>query len=181
MKIYTKTGDQGSTSLFGGERVQKNNDLIEAYGTSDELNSSVGLIVTHLPAELESLRPQLLSVQHQLFNLGSHLACGDEKIRAKLPELETADIKNLETWIDSMQTELPDLTQFILPGGTPAASHTHLARTICRRFERQLVNLTTFPGLEFILQYTNRLSDTLFVCARYINFKSNQNDIVWKK
>jgi cob(I)alamin adenosyltransferase len=179
-KIYTKTGDLGSTSLLGGTKVLKSDLRIEAYGTVDELNSYIGLckdLVT-----LESENRTLREVQDRLFTLGSSLACDPQKeTRMKIPDLREADITLLEQEIDRMDAELPEMKNFILPGGHPAVSHLHIARCICRRAERCCVRLHAESELDpVIIKYLNRLSDFLFMLARYVGLKLGVEEIPWK-
>jgi cob(I)alamin adenosyltransferase len=164
MKIYTKTGDKGTTSLIGGTKVPKSHVRIEAYGTVDELNSYLGLLRDIIP-HLHSNWPDLQLYKDRLFTIGSSLACDPEKEpRMKLPDLQKKDIELLENEIDSMNEELEPMKNFIIPGGHPTISHIHIARCICRRAERACVRLE-LEGLEvepLVLQYLNRLSDYLF-------------------
>jgi cob(I)alamin adenosyltransferase len=178
MKIYTKTGDKGSTSLLGGTRVEKSNARIESYGTIDELNSFVGLVRDCTDHAV--VREELLHVQHILFVIGSHLACEKEEIRPKLPYFTEADITLLETSIDRMNEVLEPMKHFILPGGHPTISHCHVARAICRRAERNIVALyNDIPKDILIITYINRLADYLFVLARYFGHLLNVEEIPW--
>lgn len=185
MKIYTKTGDKGETSLVDGGRVKKTHPRVEAYGTVDELNSTLGICVSLLTEgkELsEKIQTKtLIKIQNDLFNLGSHLACSKTEVKAKLPTVNESDISLLEREMDQMTKELPPLKEFILPGGHPLSSNLHLARTICRRAERRVVDLAEEQSELLSIQFLNRLSDYLFVLARYVNFKAGLNDITWKK
>lgn len=180
MKIYTKTGDGGETSLSGGERVKKNSDRIAAYGSVDELNAFIGY------AAVESnnavIDAYLEFIQNDLFILGSDLATPLSKVNVKLARIEVKHIKRLEEGIDSLEQELPQIRAFILPGGTELAARLHLCRTICRRAERAIVGLqeTTSINDEDVL-YINRLSDFLFVLARYANKLEDVSDIPWKQ
>lgn len=172
MKIYTRTGDHGETSLFGGTRVPKNDPRIEAYGTVDELNSFLGLArAAELPQQVEDVLHQ---VQMDLFDIGAHLASPGSD---RFPGADESRIAQLEEAIDAMERELAPLTGFILPGGTPAASQLHVARTVCRRAERCVVAL----GEESTVTYLNRLSDYLFVAARFANLKAGRGDVPWKR
>jgi len=182
MKIYTKTGDNGETSLFGGGRVPKNNLRISAYGSVDELNSIIGIAVTEaLNAEVKEI---LVSVQNDLFTLGSDLASPVEKENKNfvIPRIGKDKIEKLETLIDSIEYKLPELRNFILPGGSKGASLIHFARTVCRRAEREAVSLlkSVDIGTNPVV-YLNRLSDLLFVLARFENLSSGYPDIEWKK
>jgi cob(I)alamin adenosyltransferase len=180
VKIYTKTGDQGMTGLLGNRRVPKDDARIEAYGTVDELNAMLGLVRTHgLDKAVDGL---LAVVQGDLFVVGSALA--DPAPGGPFHNVITGEhIARLESAIDTLETELQPLTQFILPGGTLAAAQIHLARTICRRAERLTVKLSRQPGEDVpgsLVIYLNRLSDLLFVVARVVNHQAGVADIPWK-
>lgn len=178
MKIYTKTGDKGETSLLSGSRVIKSDPRIESYGTVDELNSFIGLVRDHL--EDENLKGLLLTVQEYLFTIGSHLA-DDGKRDFGLPPLVEDKITDLEKSIDAMNKVLEPMTNFILPGGSPAISHIHVARTVCRRAERRVVELDSRENrFGLVVRYLNRLSDFLFVLARWQHAQSNVAEIPWK-
>ncbi len=178
MKIYTKKGDLGETSLFGGERVLKNHIRIDAYGTIDELNSYIGLIRDqdiHI-----SIKAFLTHTQEVLFTVGSHLAASKASALKHLPKLNPDEIKNLEMNIDAMETELAPLTSFILPGGHTIVSYCHIARCVCRRAERYAVTLNEHESIEtFIIQYLNRLSDYLFVLSRKVAKDLQVEEIKW--
>ncbi len=177
MKIYTKTGDAGTTGLFGGKRLPKNHLRIEAYGTVDELNSYVGLVRD--VATNDDVRDLLKSVQDRLFTIGSNLASDPDK-NVITPDLNPADIEALEQAIDQMNTELPDLRNFILPGGHTTVSFCHIARCVCRRAERLTVALHENEPIEaLILKYLNRLSDYLFVLARKLGKDLGSEEIAW--
>jgi cob(I)alamin adenosyltransferase len=178
MKIYTKTGDDGTTGLIGGVRVSKADLQIESYGTVDELNSWIGLIRdTFNDSNCEK---QLLEIQNYLFVLGASLATAPKGTKMQLPPLKAEFIADLESWIDSMNTELPDLTHFILPGGHAASSHAQIARCVCRRAERRVIELQhNDPRFTLEIQYLNRLSDYLFVLARYIMQKFEKEEVKW--
>jgi cob(I)alamin adenosyltransferase len=180
MKIYTKTGDDGSTGLFGGERVHKSDPRIDCYGMIDELNASIGLCAVVVDQEMQTWLHQ---IQHELFNIGSHLATPPEsRLAAQLPPLEAAMIQYLENLIDWADSQLPKLRQFILPAGSEPACRLHLARTICRRAERRVARLAkTHSVPEPIVVYLNRLSDWLFVMARLANHRAGVSDVPWKK
>lgn len=179
-KIYTKTGDKGQTSLWGGARVPKHHIRIESYGTVDELNSYIGVVRDHL--ENEELRGQLKDIQDRLFTLGSILATDPEKVdKVKTPDLYEKDVEQLESWIDEMEEGLPELKNFILPGGHPAVSFAHVARTVSRRAERLAVALNEIePILDIALHYLNRLSDYLFVLGRKIGHLLGAEEVVWQ-
>jgi len=181
MKIYTKTGDKGTTSLIGGTKVFKSHLRIEAYGTVDELNSYIGLCKDLLSDE--SSKSVLQEIQDRLFTIGSALACDPEKeTKMKIPDLKESDITLLEKEIDKMDSELPSMKSFILPGGHPTISHIHIARCICRRAERYCVRLETEKNEveSIIIKYLNRLSDYLFILARYASLLLNVQEIPWK-
>lgn len=167
MKIYTKTGDKGQTSLIGGTRVPKHHNRIEAYGTVDELNSWIGLIGDQqIPSELNIV---LKEIQDRLFTIGSSLASDPEKSKMKIPVLVEDDIKLLENEIDRMNESLPELKNFILPGGHTVVSYCHIARCVCRRAERLTVALAEQNFVEEkVIIYLNRLSDYLFVLSRFL-------------
>lgn len=182
-KIYTKTGDAGTTSLVNGERVPKSHFRLEAYGSVDELNSVIGLIRTHLQSYAFHAADEILKLtQNHLFNLGSQLACSDPEMAKKLPQILELHILELEKEMDAMSKDLPPLKQFILPGGNILASHTHLARTVCRRVERaccKLAETESVPPLG--LTYLNRLNDYFFVLARFFNHALGVEEVVWEK
>lgn len=181
MKIYTRTGDNGSTGLFGGPRVAKDEDRIEAYGSVDELNAAIGMVRSALTV-LE-VDQQLASIQNELFAVGAELATPDPDAHG-VRMISAASIRRLETWIDELEQELQPLKQFILPGGAPAAAQMHLARAICRRAERRVVTLVRRHEVsvsEELLSYLNRLSDLLFVQARVINARCQVAENPWQK
>jgi len=188
MKIYTRTGDDGSTGLFGGGRIRKSDPRIECYGTIDELNAAIGLAAAAVENQAgspagEELRDWLREIQHELFNIGSHLATpGESPSSAKLPPLEEMMVSRLEMQIDAAEEQLSPLRQFILPAGAEAACRLHLARTICRRAERRIVAFAMDrPVPRLIVTYLNRLSDWLFVMARLANLRGGREDVPWKK
>jgi cob(I)alamin adenosyltransferase len=176
-KVYTKTGDQGTTSLGSGERVSKDAPRVEAYGTVDELNSVLGvLLCEEMPADL---REELLRIQQELFDLGADLCTPDSERKAG-PKIKTSQIERLEKLIDAHNEPLPPLKSFILPGGARTASLFHLARTVCRRAERRVVSLSRQETLDAnVVIYLNRLSDALFVLARSENTRTGHGDILW--
>ena len=178
-KIYTRQGDDGSTRLGGGQRVQKDSLRIEAYGTVDEVNSAIGVALAS-DLDTEVAQP-LLVIQNELFHLGSDLCFLEEdKEKIELPRIEERHTEALERLIDRLNSSLGPLLNFILPGGAPGAAHLHLARTICRRAERVLVTLAERePVGTHAVQYLNRLSDALFVLARYENNKKGASDVTW--
>ena len=174
MPIYTKTGDKGETSLFGGKRVLKCEELVDAYGSIDELNSWVGLVVAS--TENSEKKEFLHKIQADLFTIGGSMA-GWETDLSLLPTRVT----EMEVEIDAMESQLPELTNFILPGGTQEAANIHLTRSVCRRVERQVVALSQKQKVdEKILTYLNRLSDLFFVLARFINKNTGIEDVTWQ-
>lgn len=178
MKIYTKTGDKGTTALIGGKRVPKFHERIEAYGTVDELNSYIGLISTQ-KTDVETLKV-LKEIQDRLFTIGATLAADPETSRTKIPDLHLEDIELLEREMDKMSATLPALKHFVLPGGTEAVSFCHVARCVCRRAERLTVALATEHEVEErILVYLNRLSDYLFLLSRKFNFEAGTPENIW--
>lgn len=181
MKIYTKTGDKGKTALIGGTRVFKNHLRIETYGTVDELNSYIGLVIDHTPDAQQ--RAILKAVQDRLFVIGSSLACDpDKQTGMHIPDLRQEDIAILEKEIDIMNEQLPVMKNFILPGGHVAVSSTHIARCVCRRAERLCVNMQQHELFvePLILQYLNRLSDYLFMLARFTGQQLQVAEVAWK-
>jgi cob(I)alamin adenosyltransferase len=181
MKIYTKTGDKGTTSLIGGTKVPKSHLRIEAYGTVDELNSFIGLCKDLLTDEQG--QKILLEVQDRLFTIGSSLACDPIKEpKMRIPDLKEADIELLEKKIDWMEETIPSMKNFILPGGHTTLSHLHIARCVCRRAERCCVRLEleSLEVEEIIIKYLNRLSDYLFVLSRYTGHQIQVEEIPWK-
>lgn len=181
MKIYTKTGDKGKTSLIGGTKVFKSDLRIEAYGTVDELNSFIGLSLDHLRSH--SIHNVLAEVQDRLFTIGSALACDPEKeTKLKIPDLHEGDVELLEKEIDKMNEVLPTMKSFILPAGHVAVSSLHVSRTVCRRAERNCVKMLKkeIEVEDLIIKYLNRLSDYLFVLARFAAHQLNVEEIPWK-
>lgn len=180
-KIYTKTGDQGTTSLIGGTKVPKNDIRIETYGTVDELNSWIGMINDQLTDEF--LSAELKEIQDRLFTIGAELATDTEKdSKMKLPDLIKSDVDFLENRIDVMTDKLPLMKSFILPGGHVTVSSIHIARCVCRRAERLAVNMQQhefFVDVQ-VIQYLNRLSDYLFTLARFVTQQLGVEEIVWK-
>lgn len=186
MKIYTKKGDEGETSLFTGQRVPKNDQTVEALGTVDECNSAIGAAISFMPNDLKfhPIREQLEIIQHALFDLGAALAT--PRTQATLSKIEKTrfdkeEVELLEKWIDAMDDVLPKLNAFILPGGHPTGAMLHLARSICRRAERNVVPLHLRGDVsDKVMIYLNRLSDYLFMTARYLNYLANCSETKWK-
>ena len=180
MKIYTKKGDKGETSLLGGSKVKKDNIRLESYGTVDELNAFIGHI--HDQEISENHKAILLKIQNQLFNLGSVLSFDGKKSQINLPEITKRNIQMLETEIDKMEEKLAPLKDFILPSGHAISSLCHIARTVCRRAERRVVELQAKEKISSnCLEYLNRLSDYLFVLAREILKEKKCSEITWIK
>ncbi len=181
LKIYTKTGDDGTTSLVGGNRVKKNDIRLEAYGTVDELNAAIGLLRSYsISGDISEI---LITIQNKLFNIGSRLA-SDEKGESLTESLSitVADIELLEKAIDKFEQSLPELNHFILPGGDIASAQCHVARTICRRAERRIIEFAEQGNVRNeIIVYMNRLSDLLFVLARKLTSDNNSEELSWKK
>jgi cob(I)alamin adenosyltransferase len=180
MKIYTRTGDDGQTGLFGGLRVDKHDVRVEAYGAVDELNSVIGLV--RAARFDEAVDEALARVQVELFDIGSELASAPGKEdRVTTPLIGGSEVEGLEAAIDRAEQELPALATFVLPGGTEAAARLHLARTACRRAERRIVELhRDSPVRSDVLRYVNRLSDLLFTWARLANLRANVPDVPWR-
>lgn len=185
MKIYTRTGDAGTTSLVGGKRLPKNHVRIEAYGTVDELNSHIGAVYTATAPQTATLddddRAVLADIQIRLFDIGAYLATDNpDGLITEVRGLGSAATAQLETAIDRMECNLPQLQSFILPGGHPAAAAAHIARTVARRAERRILDLADTTRVDpAILTYINRLSDYLFVLARYINYRTATPETPW--
>ena len=180
MKIYTRTGDDGSTSLFSGGRVPKFHLRVEAYGTVDELNSILGVARALHPSAPTA--GYLTRIQHQLFNLGADLATPLDSQSNYVVRVDAKQVAWLEASIDALTADLPPLTAFILPGGSPASAQIHIARTVCRRVERLVTQLSEAEGTgEHVLPYLNRLSDFFFTLARWENQRAGVPDVVWSK
>ena len=182
-RVYTKGGDKGETSLIGGDRVSKADPRLVCYGSIDELNACVGLMIEALAqsAAGEHMTPILRRVQNELFNLGCELATPDAERRAKLPRIEARHVEALERDIDAVNDDLPTLTSFVLPGGGWPSAYLHLARTVCRRVERLVVGLMQSEdiGGDLPVQYLNRLSDALFVWGRWAALKDGKPAPLW--
>lgn len=180
MKIYTKTGDKGQTSLISGRRVSKADTRIDAYGTVDELNSWIGLVRDQPVNEVR--RELLKEIQDRLFTVGAALATDPEKTpRKAMPDIVEGDITLLEQAMDAMDAELPELRAFVLPGGHESVSFAHLARTVCRRAERLVIGLSEQSPVEpLVIQYLNRLSDYLFMLSRKMTQELGSEEVAWK-
>ncbi len=183
MKIYTRTGDAGETALFGAGRVRKDHVRVRAMGEVDELNASIGWALTQIG--VDKSRERLQPLQHELFSIGAELATPPPeagRTRPETPDIDVTSIERMERWIDEMTAELPELRAFVLPGGTPGAAALHMARTVCRRAERGVVELAASdPVRKEILTYLNRLSDLLFTLARLENLRLGSGDVQWVK
>ena len=182
MKLYTRRGDGGETGLFGGGRVPKDDRRVEAYGTVDELSAVLGVAEAHLADA--RIRETMTAIQGDLFAIGAHLATPPPRAGRSLPPLPAlplARIAEMERWIDAAESETPPLGNFILPAGTPGASHLHHARAVCRRAERRCVTLAAHAELDpGIVRYLNRLSDYLFAAARLANHRDGRTDTEWR-
>lgn len=172
-RIYTRTGDDGTTGLGDGARTSKDSLRVEAFGTVDELNSAIGVVLTHpLP---EAVATSLTAVQHELFDLGGELCIPGRRV------MTDAQVMRLEETLDTLNSELAPLKEFILPGGSAAAAACHVARAVCRRAERRVISLHRAEALNpSALRYLNRLSDLLFVMARYVNARAGVRDVLWQ-
>lgn len=178
MKIYTKTGDQGTTSLFGGKRISKDDIRIDAYGTVDELNSHIGLLIASFNDQ--KLHNEWIYLQSRLFTVGSNLASDPDK-EMVVPDITNVDIEALEKSMDWMDTHLTPLKNFIMPSGSTAIAQAHVCRTVCRRAERIITALSRVSKVDpIIIVYINRLSDYFFIVARYIAYLENVEEILWK-
>lgn len=183
-KIYTKTGDDGTTALGSGERVPKNNARITAYGTVDETNAAIGVARLQIPVDQAAVAEMLARIQNDLFDMGADLCVPDngEPLPYTPLRLKSAQVDRLEREIDAMNGEMAPLASFVLPGGSPAGAALHLARTICRRAERCIMELKFTDGehvSDAVTHYINRLSDHLFVASRYVNAKG-KDDLLWR-
>ena len=180
MKIYTRTGDKGQTSLFGGKRVSKASQRVDTYGTVDELNSSLGVVIAHLKPSERILKRELEAVQHDLLTIGSYLASpGNKNQESRIKHLakRTEDFEKL---IDRLTEKLPKLKNFILPGGGMAGSFLHQARTVCRRAERRIIAFSQKETVDDeVVKYLNRLSDLLFTMARFVNYQEQKKETIW--
>lgn len=175
MKIYTKTGDSGQTSLFGGKRVLKSDLRVEAYGTVDELNSTIGFLVAQV--KNVHIKKELVQIQNDLLTIGASLANPKQRKESSLEER----VMSFENFIDELTKKLPDLRNFILPGGGKTGSLFHCARSICRRAERRVVELSQREKIApEILEYFNRLSDLLFTIARFVNYREKKKEYIWQ-
>ena len=180
MRIYTRTGDDGTTALFGGQRVNKDDLRLEAYGTLDELNAFLGALGEHELCADD--RGWVRRLQNDLFNLGSHLATVDPEMAQHLPPLPEGRIAEMEAWMDERDAQLPELRSFILPGGHPAVAAAHVCRTVARRAERRLVALAGHADVPALVPaYVNRLSDVFFVWGRWISKQSGTDEVLWSK
>ena len=180
--LYTRTGDDGTTSLVGGERAKKNSPRLEAYGTIDELSSFLGAIAADIRTDSE-LQGQIREIQNELFNVGAYLATQPASgTRPACAALTESKMQQREGWIDALDEQTPKINSFVLPGGSELAAKCHLARTVCRRAERRILDLSEEEYVDpKVTAYINRLSDYLFIAARYINFMRGVNEVIWKQ
>ena len=182
MKIYTRTGDKGQTSLVNGKRVSKASDRVDAYGTVDELNSVLGVVIAYLRASQKGLVKELENIQHDLFEIGAVLATPASSIQQTVFSKLRKRVETFERVIDGLTKTLPPLKNFILPGGGKAGPHLHMARTVCRRAERRIIALSEKEQVDDeIIKYFNRLSDLLFTMARFVNQRQKKKETVWIK
>ena len=186
MSIYTKTGDQGETSLFNGDRIPKSDNFMHALGTIDECNSALGIALSHLPrdASFEHLREQFIEIQHALFDIGAAVATPrthSSEAKIEKTRFNAEATKKLEEWIDEMDSKLPKLRTFILPGGHPSSAGLHLARNICRRAERHAIPLNMHKDVsDNVMTYLNRLSDYFFMASRMANHLTGVEETSWR-
>ncbi len=181
-KVYTRAGDSGTSALIGGERVGKDTARLECYGTVDELNATLGLVIAALEGSAAEprLRPTIERIQNELFNVGTQLATPDADRRSRSPSVQQRHVEAMEAEIDSLNQDLAPLTSFVLPGGGTVSAHLHLARTVCRRTERLVVGLSRSEDVDAVLlAYLNRLSDALFVFGRWAAFKDGVPEQLW--
>jgi len=182
MPIYTRTGDKGKTSLFDGTRVTKNNIRVDTYGTVDELNSVLGIVISQIKKNTEKITNELIQIQHDLFEIGAVLANPRDDVSEALKTRLQKQVAFFENSIDEMTAQLPELVNFILPGGGTAGALLQFARAVSRRVERRIVDLSQKEHVENeIIIYFNRLSDLLFTMSRFANFKENKKETVWIK
>ena len=185
LKVYTKTGDKGETSLFGGKRVLKYSLRVEAYGTVDELNSAIGVAISQIKSskkEIKNVKKELIKFQHDLFDIGASLANPNPKYPKETSEFLQKRVSEFEKLIDKMAEEIPDFQCFILPGVGKVGSELHLCRTIARRAERRVIELAAEETINRdIIIYLNRLSDLLFTLARFVNFKEKKKEVIWQE
>lgn len=178
--LYTRTGDDGTTSLVDGTRIAKDSARLEAYGTLDEFSSFLGVVLSHKDCP-EELKGQMLEVQSLLFDFGAYLATPSPEGEPKVSGVDE-DLSKLESWIDVLDEQTPKIQKFVLPGGSELAAHCHVARTVCRRAERRILTLSATEYVDpQLISYINRLSDYLFIAARFINFMSGIDEIVWER
>lgn len=179
--LYTGTGDSGTTSLVGGQRISKTSVRLEAYGTVDEFSSFLGIVIAS-PLCPEDLKAQMLEIQNRLFDAGCYLATAvEEGTRPACHAIDDEAIRSIESYIDSLDSETPKIRAFVLPGGSELAAHCHVARTVCRRAERRILSLSEEEFVDpRLLKWFNRLSDYLFIAARYINCMSGVEEITWQ-
>ena len=181
-KVYTLTGDKGTTSLVGGQRVAKDDIRVEAYGTVDELNAHIGMLAHAIKGEMPEVEKLIFKIQNKLFNLGAYLATEQKDVESPVYGLSDDDVKAVEAMIDTLDEQLPPMRGFILPGGTRASVCCDICRTVTRRAERRVVTLAAQQPLNPLAQrYLNRLSDFFFILARHCNVTSNVEEVIWDK
>ena len=179
--VYTRTGDGINTSIIGGDRIPKYSLRLEAYGTVDELSSFIGNLVAD-DSVIDEQRADLLKVQNMLFNIGGYLATPPKIRKEEVPGLSQENIDEMESWIDTMDEQLPKLNNFIIPGGCKASAKANMARTVCRRAERRILQLASEEQISvLVIAYINRLSDYLFVIGRFLNKFADFEEITWQK
>lgn len=179
--VYTRTGDGFNTSIIGGDRIPKYSLRLEAYGTVDELSSFIGNLVAD-DSVIDQQRIQLIKMQNMLFNIGGYLATPPNIRKPEVPGLSADNIAEMESWIDEMDEQLPEIHNFIIPGGCEASAKANMARTVCRRAERRVIQLASEEELNIlVISYLNRLSDYLFVIGRYLNKFANYQEFFWQK
>lgn len=183
-RLYTRTGDKGTTSLVGGQRIDKDSLRLEAYGTIDELSSNIGVILSDPKCDTRS-KEQLIQIQNELFNIGSYLATEitPDVLKSSwfIGPPSDKTITEMEQWIDRLDSETPKVNAFVLPSGTIIAAHTHVARTVCRRAERRILAFSRTTEVDpALIEYINRLSDYLFILARHFNHQERVDEITWK-
>ncbi len=182
MKIYTKIGDNGETAMIGGERVKKSCLEMEVIGELDELNAALGILLSQMnEKQFSDIKPEIVKIQHNLFTIGSNIAALQTDL-SEVPQINKVEVQALEQLIDRLDKDLPELKNFVIPGGDQATATSYFARTICRRAERQLIKLSEKYDVSSVIKtYLNRLSDLLFVLGRWVNKRTGNKEILWQK